>query len=661
MVSTRSRTQSKDIEKPLEAAASGGIKAPARRNRTKKVEPETQKEEKPNVTTKKSVTKSRTKTSTKPELRDEDLPQDVPKTENRGRSRATAKPTSESEVKVAKRTTRATPASVNTERKEKTRQASRTIKTKEEKPVKMVNKAATKQKPKTLPRKGAMAKTQVAAEQKSGHATPDEVLNLEDASKTDTELSRDPENPEGEKTESSLQIAEPSHLVSQSPIAPHLSRLPLFAASPQPASPKKAAEQTLQTQLGMVHCSPSRILLKSPAIKFPATTNLFRSSALVSPEKSLGSPRKPLVTAKLLSSPAKARNHSPFRTSTTDYAASAAPAPSPRRPQSPIRPVLRPVASESQLSASKRPFDPSAPSNRPSTSSGPISPTKSSLKVAGALSPKKSVTFHDHRSPWQSPPPPQTAPVALAIRPTPRPTILAGLVFYVDVQDRNGSDASSLFVPLLLDLGAHIVTHWVSNTDPITHVLFKDGNLMTLEKVVASNGAVKAVNIGWVLDCEREGRKVDEVGYLIDLPNVPGLCTPGKSSVCATPRVARGTPSKDIKEDYATPMPTEQSREFEFPTIAGLRIKTPSFKASMGVVSSTVTPFVPGVSMGMVEEDKENVSPTQTEMMETPLQQKSCPAKQANLPLFSTDLAATPMRNLTFGHQKRTETVALRF
>jgi len=232
-------------------------------------------------------------------------------------------------------------------------------------------------------------------------------------------------------------------------------------------------------------------------------------------------------------------------------------------------------------------------------------------------------------------------------------------VFYVDVQDRNGADASSLFVPLLFDLGARVVAHWASNTDPVTHVLFKDGDLMTLEKVVASNGAVKAVNIGWVLDCEREERKVDEVAYLIDLPSVPGLCTPGKPSVCATPRVAKGTPSKGIKEDFATPMPTEPSTEIEFPTIAGLRIKTPSFKASMGVASSTMTPFVLGASIGMVEEDKENVSPTQTEMLETPLQQKSCPAKQANMPLFSTDLVATLMTKLTFGNQKRRETMAL--
>ena len=65
--------------------------------------------------------------------------------------------------------------------------------------------------------------------------------------------------------------------------------------------------------------------------------------------------------------------------------------------------------------------------------------------------------------------------------------------------------------------------------------------------------------------------------------------------------------------------------------------------------------------MGILEEDKENVSPTQTEITETPLQQKSCPAKQANMPLFSTDLLVTPMKKLIFGNQKRRETIALKF
>src|SRR5215469_16692776 len=321
MVSTRARTQSKEVENHPEATSGCGIRAPARRNRTKKVEPETQSEEKPKATTKKAVAKSRTKASAKSELRDEDLPQVVPKTQNRGRSRATTKPTSEPEVKITKRTTRVTPASADTEPRDKTRQTSRTVKAKEEKPVmKNTNKSAPKEKPKAPLRKGARSKTQAAREQGDGRTTPDKVLNSEDAPKSFAEPSRDAENPEHEKTERSLQNTESLHLASQSPTVAHSSKLPLLAASSQPASPKKEIEQPLKTQLGTVHFSPSRSSIKSSVTKFSATTNLFRSSALVSPEKSLGSPRKPLVAAKLLSSPVKARTGSPLRTSTTDYA-----------------------------------------------------------------------------------------------------------------------------------------------------------------------------------------------------------------------------------------------------------------------------------------------------------------------------------------------------
>jgi len=649
MVSTRAHTQSKDIENLSQAAAGGGIKAPARRGRTKKSESETRTEEKPKAATKNTATKSRTKASAKSELQEEDPPKAVPKTQPQRRSRTAAKPVPEPEVKATRRSTRATPASMDTGGKGKTRQASRTVKMKEEKPAKTVNKAGSKEKPKA-PRRRAIPKTQAAEEQKDDCTIADNVPNSEDAPNTGSRQSKDPE---GEKTEHSLQnVKSPNSIPQSPPAAPQSSRLP------QPASPKKATEQTSQMQLESGYFSPPRSLFKSSAIKLSATVNPLRSSALVSPEKSLGSPRKPPVAAKLLSSPAKTRTCSPSRTSTTDFMTKAA---SPRQPHFPTRPTLRPVASESQLSASKPLFGPPAPSNRPSTSAGPMSPAKPSLKVAGAPSPKKSVTFHDHRTPGQSPQPQQLAPVALAIPPTPRPSILAGLVFYVDVLDRNGGDARSLFVPLLLDLGARVVPHWASNVDPVTHVLFKDGDLMTLEKVVASNGAVKAVNIGWVLDCEKEGRKMDEAGYLIDLPNVPGLCTPGKLSVCTTPRVARGMSAEGVKEGYATPIPAEPLREIEFPTIAGLRIKTPSFNASMGVASSVMTPFVPGAGMGMGGEDKENVSPTQTEMMETPLHQKSCPAKQANKPLFLIDSAATPMKKLVFGNQKRRETMAPRF
>lgn len=218
-----------------------------------------------------------------------------------------------------------------------------------------------------------------------------------------------------------------------------------------------------------------------------------------------------------------------------------------------------------------------------------------------------------------------------------------------------------LFTPLLIDLGATVIPTWSSNANAVTHVLFKDGDLMTLEKVVASAGAVKAVNIGYPLDCEREGKMLDESGYLIDLPSVQGLETPGKHSHGGTPR------SVKMKSAAATPAQVQKTParevmgEIEFPTIAGLRIKTPSFAASKGAATAT-TPFVPSASaMALVgvEEDKENVTP-----VPTPLLQKSCPAKQEQKPLFAVNVGEreemTPVKKRVLG-TKRRETMMPKF
>lgn len=119
-----------------------------------------------------------------------------------------------------------------------------------------------------------------------------------------------------------------------------------------------------------------------------------------------------------------------------------------------------------------------------------LSPRKSSLKSPekkSLESPKKTVT-------WQQ----------LTQKNTPTTKIedlvLQGTVFFVDVRGSDGSDASNLFVPLLEELGASCVPQWTSNNMDLTHVLFKDGEKRTLEKVVASNGMVKCVNIGWALE-----------------------------------------------------------------------------------------------------------------------------------------------------------------
>jgi hypothetical protein len=94
--------------------------------------------------------------------------------------------------------------------------------------------------------------------------------------------------------------------------------------------------------------------------------------------------------------------------------------------------------------------------------------------------------------------------------------ILQGAVVYVDVHTAEGADASGIFVELLGQMGARCVKSWtwnpraslspVNGMDPkegkvgITHVVFKDGGVRTLEKVREANGLVRCVGVGWVLE-----------------------------------------------------------------------------------------------------------------------------------------------------------------
>jgi hypothetical protein len=91
-------------------------------------------------------------------------------------------------------------------------------------------------------------------------------------------------------------------------------------------------------------------------------------------------------------------------------------------------------------------------------------------------------------------------------------TLLRGAVAFVDVRTSDGTDASSLFIELLEQMGAQCVSEW--NWDPsalvhgdassskigITHVVYKDGDAQTLERVRQSNGVVHCVGVSWVLE-----------------------------------------------------------------------------------------------------------------------------------------------------------------
>lgn len=93
--------------------------------------------------------------------------------------------------------------------------------------------------------------------------------------------------------------------------------------------------------------------------------------------------------------------------------------------------------------------------------------------------------------------------------------VLRGAVVHVNVHTTEGEDASGIFVELLQQMGARCVKTWSWNPrsshspvdgEPkdfkvgITHVVYKDGGLRTLEKVKQAAGLVKCVGVGWVLE-----------------------------------------------------------------------------------------------------------------------------------------------------------------
>lgn len=122
--------------------------------------------------------------------------------------------------------------------------------------------------------------------------------------------------------------------------------------------------------------------------------------------------------------------------------------------------------------------------------------------------------------------------------------VLTGAVVHVDVHTSEGADASGIYVELLTMMGARCIKEWrwnprasvaptvtgqeepaVAETPSsgigITHVVYKDGGKRTLEKVRAAKGQVLCVGVGWVLDCEREGKWLEETSYEVDSTIIP--------------------------------------------------------------------------------------------------------------------------------------------
>jgi hypothetical protein len=252
--------------------------------------------------------------------------------------------------------------------------------------------------------------------------------------------------------------------------------------------------------------SPSKLPRPLPPTH---TASPLKSFSLLSPQKSLGSLRKPPVAGSLFSSPAKAfilpsnapavEIGTPVRAAPVTFERSVGVMASPKRPMATIDEMNSQYSSPKRLkTAISMPTLSMGSPLRPSTSSiaSSTSPSKSSLRSPvkqPGISPKKSVTFHH-------PDPPPPAPVEVTQQIERPPGILDGLVFFLDLVNQQGADSNYLFAPLVEELGGECVPHWTSNALPVTHVVFMNGNIRTLEKVVASNGEVECVNISWLLE-----------------------------------------------------------------------------------------------------------------------------------------------------------------
>ena len=119
--------------------------------------------------------------------------------------------------------------------------------------------------------------------------------------------------------------------------------------------------------------------------------------------------------------------------------------------------------------------------------------------------------------------------------------VLHGAIVHTDIHTSEGMDASAFYVDILTSMGARVVKDWkwnprastagaedeqpetqTTSTSPgITHVVYKDGGKRALEKVRSAEGQVLCVGVGWVLDCMREGRWLDEAPYAVDQTVLP--------------------------------------------------------------------------------------------------------------------------------------------
>ncbi|CAD6587562.1 MAG: hypothetical protein ASARMPRED_003182 [Alectoria sarmentosa] len=245
------------------------------------------------------------------------------------------------------------------------------------------------------------------------------------------------------------------------------------------------------------------------------------------------------------------------------------------------------------------------------------------------------------------------------------PDVLKGAVVFVDVHTSEGADASGIFVDLLTQMGARCVKQWswnprastgssVNNNTPhasspdttkvgITHLVYKDGGKRTLEKVRSSNGVVLCVGVGWVLDCEREDKWLDEADYAIDTSMIPRGGSRRRKSM--EPRALANMNGNLIPASIETPARVSPETEMS-PTQEFLTFDTPASRRDTFIIErqtpqeqeSTVPPATPIPASGqddMLEDGSAWGSPTTPYYLSkgAELVQRTCPPKQMGFPV----------------------------
>lgn len=268
--------------------------------------------------------------------------------------------------------------------------------------------------------------------------------------------------------------------------------------------------------------------------------------------------------------------------------------------------------------------------------------------------------------------------------------VLQGVVVHVDVHTTEGEDASGIFIELLQQMGARCVKNWawnprsslspVDGADPkdgkvgITHVVFKDGGVRTLEKVRQAGGLVKCVGVGWVLElvrpcshpsnkpihptntnertksCERENKWLDESPYTVDSTIIPRGGAKRRKSM--QPRALSNvngtlTSTSTSRRSIADSESVETFMRLSPPTPSRNDPGTPLRDLSQNNNDSDAynqTPRTPGSSFNFdfnFNFDSIGMSPaTPFYLQKSNIVQQSCPPKQTQQGLFSNSPSA---------------------